>query len=270
MEEHGVSRIVSVNDDAPRHCRLRRISNNERNSGTNGRIKKTGPKPRPRHRAALCADDWRGEFLRRFRLRGIAMDHWPVPRHARSKRTGGWGRGRSWRAAGLRAALLFRLSEKTRQFWPLTLFGYFVQMAAVPALALAGNWQIASLLIVSSAWAKRSVIRRATSCSRTRVRKWALAGPSACTRPRSGRCADGSAGAGAHPRPPRRYRLAFATLLIPAIITAVLIVVTKFLYPRPEDLEPHTPAIHATGLGRSFWIYLVGAALVAAGFADFR
>jgi predicted MFS family arabinose efflux permease len=65
------------------------------------------------------------------------------------------------------------------------------------------------------------------------------------------------------------YRLGFATLLIPAIITAVLILVTKFLYPRPEDLEPHSPSINTAGLGRAFWIYLVGAALVAAGFADF-
>jgi hypothetical protein len=41
-----------------------------------------------------------------------------------------------------------RISERTRQFWPMTLLGYFVQMAAVPALALAGNWQMASVLIV--------------------------------------------------------------------------------------------------------------------------
>jgi MFS family permease len=66
------------------------------------------------------------------------------------------------------------------------------------------------------------------------------------------------------------YRVAFATLLIPACITAVLIAVTKFLYPRPEDLEPHSPKMHAAGLGRAFWIYLVGAALVAAGFADYQ
>ncbi|HKR28255.1 MAG TPA: hypothetical protein VJS11_12405, partial [Acidobacteriaceae bacterium] len=35
------------------------------------------------------------------------------------------------------------VSERTGQFWPMTLFGYFIQMAAVPALALAGNWPVA-------------------------------------------------------------------------------------------------------------------------------
>ncbi len=41
-----------------------------------------------------------------------------------------------------------RLSEKTQEFWPITLFGYLIQMAAVPLLALAGSWQIAALLII--------------------------------------------------------------------------------------------------------------------------
>src|ERR1700757_4769704 len=40
------------------------------------------------------------------------------------------------------------LSERTQKFWPITLFGYFIQMLSVPALALAGNWQTAALLIL--------------------------------------------------------------------------------------------------------------------------
>ena len=42
-----------------------------------------------------------------------------------------------------------RISERTQKFWPITLFGYVVQMASVPALALAPNWKIASLLILT-------------------------------------------------------------------------------------------------------------------------
>ena len=41
-----------------------------------------------------------------------------------------------------------RVSERTQEFWPITLFGYVVQMCAVPLLAWAPNWQIAGLLIV--------------------------------------------------------------------------------------------------------------------------
>ena len=42
-----------------------------------------------------------------------------------------------------------RVADSSRAHWPITLVGYVVQMAAVPALALAGNWQVAALLIVA-------------------------------------------------------------------------------------------------------------------------
>ena len=164
-----------------------------------------------------------------------------------------------------------RVSERTRQFWPMTLFGYFVQMAAVPALAVAGNWKIASVLIVLERVGKairnppRDVML--SYAGKEMGIGWAFG------------LHEGLDQAGALVGPlvlalilahKGEYRIAFATLLIPAVITAVLIVVTRFLYPRPEDLEAHTPAVHAAGLGRSFWVYLVGAALVAAGFADYQ
>jgi MFS family permease len=168
-----------------------------------------------------------------------------------------------------------RVSERTRQFWPITLFGYFVQMAAVPALALAGNWPAAAALIVLERVGKairnppRDVmlshagremgIGWAFGLHEALDQAGALIGPLLLALILARRLA--AAG---------NYRIAFATLLVPACITAVLIVVTKFLYPRPEDLEPHSPKIHAEGLGRSFWIYLAGASLVAAGFADYQ
>src|SRR5581483_6958918 len=40
-------------------------------------------------------------------------------------------------------------------------------------------------------------------------------------------------------------------------------------YPRPRDLEAGPEHVRTEGLPRVFWIYLAGAALVAAGLADF-
>ena len=166
------------------------------------------------------------------------------------------------------------ISEKTGQFWPVTLLGYFVQMAAVPALALAGNWQVAAVLIVLERMGKairnppRDVmlshagkeigIGWAFGLKEGLDQTGALIGPLLIALFLAHR---------------GQYRVAFAALLIPAVITAVLIVVTKFMYPRPEDLDtsPPTPAAATqTGLGRTFWIYLIGASLVAAGFADYQ
>src|SRR5579875_4027774 len=41
-----------------------------------------------------------------------------------------------------------RISDRTRRFWLLTLFGYGVSMAAVPLLALASNWPFAAGLLL--------------------------------------------------------------------------------------------------------------------------
>src|SRR5476649_597848 len=41
-----------------------------------------------------------------------------------------------------------RLAEKTGAYWSIAVAGYVLQMAAVPALALAGSWQAAALFIV--------------------------------------------------------------------------------------------------------------------------
>src|SRR5580692_3561863 len=41
-----------------------------------------------------------------------------------------------------------RLAEKTGAYWSIAVTGYVLQMAAVPALALAGSWQAAAFFIV--------------------------------------------------------------------------------------------------------------------------
>jgi hypothetical protein len=65
------------------------------------------------------------------------------------------------------------------------------------------------------------------------------------------------------------YQLAFAALAVPAVITVSLVLVARRFYPRPHDLSAGPPEVTSAGLPRAFWIYLAGAALVAAGFADF-
>src|SRR5947199_10525448 len=39
-------------------------------------------------------------------------------------------------------------SDKTGKYWLITFIGYAVNLLAVPALALAGNWQVAAGLII--------------------------------------------------------------------------------------------------------------------------
>jgi MFS family permease len=57
--------------------------------------------------------------------------------------------------------------------------------------------------------------------------------------------------------------------LLPALINLSLVGLARWLYPRPQDMESSPPAVSTTGFPRIFWVYLGGAALVAAGFADY-
>jgi len=163
-----------------------------------------------------------------------------------------------------------RLSERTGKFWPITLFGYTIQMLSVPLLAFAGSWQFASVLII---------IERIGKATRNPPRDAMLA--------HAAKEMGYGWGFGVHEALDQfgalfgpllvsavlaskgDYRLAFLTLFIPAILTLALIVTARFVYPHPEDLEVAVPDVAAKGLPRIFWIYLAGAALVAAGFVDF-
>jgi len=162
------------------------------------------------------------------------------------------------------------VSERTGEFWPITIFGYVVQMSAVPLLAVTNTWQWAACLIVLER-VGRAIRNPPRDVMLSHAGKqvglgWtfglhealdqlgALSGPLVLawilTR-HSG------------------YSLGFAVLAIPAAITIAILIFARIVYPRPEEMEVHVPDVHGVGLGRTFWIYLIGAALVAAGFADF-
>jgi len=165
-----------------------------------------------------------------------------------------------------------KLSERTHQFWPMTLFGYTMQMTAVPLLAWAPNWQIAGLLIIAerigkairnpprdvmlSHAAKQVGLGFGFGLHEALDQFGALLGPIVVAVMIARHHGD--------------YRVAFASLLVPAILTVILIFTARLLYPKPQDLEASgVHDVRAGGLPQIFWIYLVGAALVAAGFADF-
>jgi predicted MFS family arabinose efflux permease len=163
-----------------------------------------------------------------------------------------------------------RLADRTQKFWPITIVGYVVQMASVPLLALTGNWQMAAVLIILERVGKatrnppRDVMLSHAGkqigygwvfgVHETLDQFGALFGPLVVAAVLARR---GS------------YHLAFAALAIPALINLTFLMFARWLYPRPEEMEMHAPDVQMHGLPRIFWAYLAGAALVAAGFADF-
>jgi predicted MFS family arabinose efflux permease len=163
-----------------------------------------------------------------------------------------------------------RWADRSGRYWPITLFGYVIQMTSVPLLALAGRWEVAAVLIIVERTGKaiRNPPRDVMLSHATKEmgRGWgfgvhealdqmgALVGPLVVAAVLAAR---------------GQYPPAFAVLAVPAVMTLTLLVVARLQYPRPSDLEPNVQDVQVAGLPRAFWVYLIGAALVAAGFADF-
>ena len=163
-----------------------------------------------------------------------------------------------------------KLADLTGRFWPITIFGYVVQMCSVPALALVDDWRAAAMLIVLERVGK--AIRnppRDTMLSHAAKDigyGWAFGVHEALDQFGA---LFGPLAVAAILAFKGEYRFAFAALLLPGLICLGLLLIARLVYPRPQDMEEEPPNVQAKGLPRVFWIYLAGAALVAAGFADF-
>jgi MFS family permease len=162
------------------------------------------------------------------------------------------------------------LADFSGRYWAVTICGYLLNLLAVPLLALAGNWQIAVVLIIAERMGRaiRSPPRDAMlshAAGQTGLgwgfglhqaldQTGAVVGPLIV----SGVLFLGD-----------DYRAAFAVLLAPALVSISLVLAARLLFPRPRDFELAPPALDATGLAPTFRVYLVAVGFIAAGFADF-
>ena len=162
------------------------------------------------------------------------------------------------------------ISDRTQQYWPITLLGYGLTVVAVPLLAVAGRWELAALLIILERTGKaiRTPARDAMLSHATAKmgRGWGFGihealdqmGATVGALFVAGALAAGSS-----------YQTGFAALLVPGVLALATLVAARLLYPTPHELEAATPPLATQGFPRAFWLYLAAVALVAAGYADF-
>jgi MFS family permease len=164
-----------------------------------------------------------------------------------------------------------RGADRTGKYWPVTIGGYILQMSVVPLLALAGNWQVAAVLIIAERIGKgiRNPPRDAmlSHAARDIGYGWAFGVHEALDQ--FGALFGPLLVALVLALSLHDYRLAFAALAIPAVIMLSLLGVARLVYPRPQDLAAGPAEATTAGLPRVFWVYLAAAALAGAGFADF-
>ncbi|MFE6668449.1 MFS transporter [Streptomyces sp. NPDC057697] len=161
-------------------------------------------------------------------------------------------------------------ADRTGRYWPITLTGYLVQMAVVPLLALAGNWVAASVLIVAerTGRAMRNPARDAMLAHATgELGRGRVFGVREALDAAGGMAGPLLVALVLHLR--GGYRAGFAVLLVPAVLTLVVLVVARWQYPDPSDLEVVEDLPREAGLPRAFWLYLAAMGLVALAYADY-
>jgi MFS family permease len=164
------------------------------------------------------------------------------------------------------------LADRTRRYWAITIIGYAINLLAVPALALAGNWPVAAALIVLERIGKatRNPARDAMLSYAAKDMGgagWAFGLHEALDQ----------TGATIGPLIAALvlflhggYRHAFAWLLLPALGALATLTIARMRFPQPQAMDrgddAHVGDVRAL---RDLKVFLVATALIAAGYADF-
>jgi predicted MFS family arabinose efflux permease len=171
-----------------------------------------------------------------------------------------------------------RIADKTKQYWTLVILGYGIQVAAIPLLALVpeNGWVIASGLVIMERIgkavkkpAKNTLVSFAASevgqgkgfaYQEFLDQLGAFLGPVilfviSYIKGTSHLLST--------------YRLCFAFLGIPAVITMALVFLSKMKYPHPEEFEKEEEETGEFRFRKSFVYYMIAICLFAFGFIDF-
>ncbi len=171
-----------------------------------------------------------------------------------------------------------RLTDRTRRYWPMVLFGYVLDVVAVPALALVGRngWVLACALLiiqrlgkaikkpakdtVMSFAASQEGVGKSFAIQELLDQIGAVLGPLLLYlimlfQHRDDTFSD--------------YRSCFAFLAIPGAITLLLLWLMYKRFPHPEDFEPEPKEYVPFRVSKRFVVYILGISLFAFGFADY-
>lgn len=162
--------------------------------------------------------------------------------------------------------------DRWRLYWAFIVLGYLMNALTIPFLSLAPTWQIAASLIL---------IERIGKAIRSPARDTLIA--------QAGPKVGMGWGFGIHKSLDQfgamlgplaimivmfdgaNYREAFATLLIPALLTMVVLTIIYKMYPDVKrDPTKNVELLTAFELkSKPFWVYMIATSCIAAGYADF-
>lgn len=171
-----------------------------------------------------------------------------------------------------------KLTDKTKRYWFMTIAGYVLDVLAVPALALVGEhgWIAAcGLLIIQrmgkaikkpakdtimSFAASQEGLGKSFGIQEVLDQIGAFLGPVLLYIVMLFKT-EGSTF--------EIYSRCFAVLAVPGAITILLLLITKYKFPNPENFEPEEKRFTPFKVKKEFIFYIAGISLFAFGFIDY-
>ena len=171
-----------------------------------------------------------------------------------------------------------KLTDKSKQYWPMTIAGYVLDIIAVPALALVGEhgWIAACVLLViqrmgkaikkpakdtiTSFAASQEGVGKSFGIQEVLDQIGAFIGPVLLYLVMLFKT-EGTTF--------EIYSTCFAVLAIPGAITLILLIVTRCKFPNPEHFEPEPKEYIPFKMKKEFILYIAGISLFAFGFIDY-
>lgn len=171
-----------------------------------------------------------------------------------------------------------KLTDKSKQYWPMTIIGYVLDIIVVPALALVGEhgWIAACVLLViqrmgkaikkpakdtiMSFAASQEGVGKSFGIQEVLDQIGAFIGPVLLYLVMLFKT-EGTTF--------EIYSTCFAVLAIPGAITLILLIVTRCKFPNPEHFEPEPKEYIPFKMKKEFILYIAGISLFAFGFIDY-
>ena len=171
-----------------------------------------------------------------------------------------------------------KLTDRSKNYWGMTIAGYVLDIAAVPLLALVGEhgWVAACALLVvqrmgkaikkpakdtiMSFAASQEGVGKSFGIQEVLDQIGAFLGPVLLYLVMLFKT-DGTTF--------EVYAACFAVLAIPGAITLVLLIITRCKFPNPEHFEPEPKEFVPFKMKKEFILYIAGISLFAFGFIDY-
>jgi len=161
-----------------------------------------------------------------------------------------------------------RFVDRTRAYWGMAIFGYFLNVVVVPAMAFAGNWQMAALLVVVERTGKslRGPARDVLLSEATSKigHGWGFGVHAAMDQTGAvlGPLMMAAAVLKLH-----HFNQAFLRLAFPAAGALIALLIARLVYPQAGKATPRQ--VKTTTLPNVFRWYVVAAGVLAFGYVDF-